>query len=727
VRPTPLDEVRTALAFFDETLFGVAPRLARALDGAFDELPSDGPNGLALASDAGRTGTRPPATPPFLRFGSWIGGDRDGNPTVTAEVTLAAVRLHADHVLRGYEAVARRLTNTAAAHPIGEVDRGLDRALIRDAEDLPDVGRELMARFPEEPYRRRFGAIAERLRRTRSGLTANGEPATGRYADAAELDDELAALQAALVDDRLGRLAWGEVADLRVQLATFGFHVASLEVRQHANVHRAALAALDRGAGPNEEAAAGVSVGEVIATFRAIADIQRRFGEDACRRYVVSFTVEPSDVAAVLELARRAADLSLFGGDRAAASGLRAASPVLDVVPLLESADALEGAGALFDALLRDEAYRAHLATRRDVQEVMLGYSDSTKESGFLAANWLLHRAQEQLIEAAARHGVELTLFHGRGGAIGRGGGPANRAILAQASGSVGGRLKFTEQGEVIADRYADPAIARRHLEQITAAALLASDERHERAAAAAAADGESLLAELAEAARLAYRRLVDRPGFADAFARVTPIDEISTLAFGSRPASRPRGRSRDAGRDLADLRAIPWVFAWSQSRANVPGWYGLGSALEAAVDRHGPAVLDRLASLARRWPFLASVLDTAELSLAKADLATFRRWVALADTPTADAVGAAIEAEFGRSVRLLLRVTGRERLLGEHPVLARSVELRNPYVDVLSALQLVLLRRLRDPATPDVERERLRGLARATISGVAAGLQGTG
>ncbi|HET7726856.1 MAG TPA: phosphoenolpyruvate carboxylase [Candidatus Limnocylindrales bacterium] len=742
IAPTPLDEVRTALVFFDQTLFTTVPRVYRAVDAALDlvsaaaEADAAGAGETtALAADTGRSGTRPPRVPAYLRYGSWIGGDRDGNPRVTAETTLVAMRIHADHVLHGHEAVASRLMQTVAARVASErIDRALASALHRDAEELPETMRQLTRRFPDEPYRQRFGAIVERLRRTRLALTGETAPRTGRYVDAGTLDRELDVLQRALAADGLARVAWGEVADFRWQVRTFGFHLASLEIRQHAAVHRAAREALQTGASPAIEVTPGVTLAEVIASFRAAARLQATYGPDACRRYVISFTTSLDDVLAVLELARAAGDPTLFrtAADPAAIAAAAAfadlppAIPELDVVPLLESAEALEGANALFDALLADDGYRAHLRNRGDVQEVMLGYSDSSKESGFLAANWLLHRAQEALVRSARRHGVTLTLFHGRGGAIGRGGGPANRAILAQAPGSVDGRIRFTEQGEVIATQYANPAIARRHLEQVTAATLVASTPEHDEELARAVADGGAVLAELAAVSRSAYRALVDRPDFLTFFEHATPIVEIAGMTLGSRPARRPGGADVPSIPDLGALRAIPWVFAWSQSRANLPGWYGLGTALEAYMERGGRRALERLAGLYRRWPFFASVLDNAELSLAKADLATFRRYADLVPGPQSSAIRAAIEAEYERSTRLLLQVTGRDRLLGGHPVLARSIDLRNPYVDALSALQVELLARLRAaPAGPEVE--RLRRIVGATINGVAAGLQNTG
>ncbi|MEA2607783.1 MAG: phosphoenolpyruvate carboxylase, partial [Chloroflexota bacterium] len=409
VAPTPLDEVRTAMAFFDATLFLVVPRLYRAVDEALDAESGRAPG---PASDSGRSGTRPPLVGAFVHWGSWIGGDRDGNPEVTAEITGKTLRIQADHVLRGYEAVAIRLMQTvAAATSADRVARSLASRLARDAADLPETDRQLRRRFPDEPYRQRFGFMAERLRRTRAFLTGQQAPLTGRYESADELDAEVAEVQESLVADGLGRIAWGEVQDFRWQLATFGFHLAGLEMRQHSAVHRATLAGLAeaRGAPPSGDAAPGVPATEVIATLRASAGLQARFGDAAVERYIISFTAGSSDVANVLELAAAAGIVGPDGG------------LALDIVPLFEDAATLETAGEVLDAILSEPAYREHVRRRGDRQEVMLGYSDSNKESGYLAANWLIHRSQTTLAAAARRHGVELTLFHGRGGAIGRG------------------------------------------------------------------------------------------------------------------------------------------------------------------------------------------------------------------------------------------------------------------------------------------------------------------
>jgi phosphoenolpyruvate carboxylase len=695
--PEPLDEVRTAMAVFDATLFTLAPRLYRSVDAAL----------------GAETGERPPRVPAFLHFGTWIGGDRDGNPTVTADLTERTLRIQADHVLHGLEAVALRLMQTiSATTPHARVAKALATRLARDAEELPETDRQLRRRFPDEPYRQRFGFIAERLRRTRVVLAGEAGPRAGHYPDAAALDDELAEIQGALVDDGLDRIAWGEVAELRWQVGTFGFHLASLEIRQHSDVHRAVVDAIAGDAIESAEVAPGVTVPEVLATFRSIGEAQARFGVDACHRVIVSFTAAPRDVTDVLALARAAN-----------------ANAAIDVVPLFESSEALASAGSIIDRLLSDASYREHLASRGDRQEVMLGYSDSNKESGFLAAAWMLHQAQAALVTAARARDVELTLFHGRGGAIGRGGGPANRAIVGGAPGSVDGRLKLTEQGEVIAANYGDPAIARRHLEQLTGAVLIASTPEHDAAAESAAKAGGPALDELSDTARRAYRGLVhDDPGFAAFFREITPIAELSDLRLGSRPAARGRsGAGADEPPPIDALRAIPWTFAWAQTRINLPGWYGLGSALEAYGATHGDVGIREIARLYRSWPFLASVLDNAEMILAKADMGIGRRYASLARSIGADARWAMIEAEYHRTVAWLLRVTSRDRLLDGAPVLQRSIGLRNPYVDALSEVQVRLLRRLRALPREHPDRALHLRLVHLSVNGVAAGLQNTG
>ena len=472
----------------------------------------------------------------------------------------------------------------------------------------------------------------------------------------------------------------------------------------------------------------GVPASEVLATLRAMAVAQRRFGEAACRRYVISFTESAEDVRDVLALARLAGDAGI---PASVTSGLGHGVPGLDVVPLFESAAALVGARAILAGLFDDAAYRAHVRARGDRQEVMLGYSDSNKESGYVAANWLLYRAQEQLVEAAREAGIALTIFHGRGGALGRGGGPTHRAVLAAPPGSVAGRLKLTEQGEVIATRYANEPLALRALEQTTSATLLASTRHHERAVERAGRDGEDAMDELAESAAAVYRALVwEDPSFEAVFAAATPIEQIAGLHLGSRPAARggPGARtSRGAGvPPLASLRAIPWVFSWTQVRLNVPAWYGIGTALERYEQRHGAAGLERLRHLYARWPFFRVLIQNAEVALARTDPQIGARYLGLAG---ADGLRLAstLAGEHARSVRSVLAVMGRSALLDGVPALQRSLELRTPYLDPLSELQVQALARLRALAPDDPARAELGQFIALTISGIAAGVQGTG
>jgi phosphoenolpyruvate carboxylase len=755
--PTPMDEVRTALTFFDETLFRVLPRVYRMFDRALDGAESERGAGEGAGSRVpSPRSLRPARVPAFIRWGSWIGGDRDGNPNVTAELTRQVPRVHADHVLRGYEAVATRLLATIAVYvPRDRLDPALETRLARDAEELPDVMRDLARRYVDEPYRRRLGAIAERLRRTRFYLTEESGPISGRYRAPEQLVAEIDEMQRSLVADGLARVAYGEVQDFRWQVETFGFHLASLELRQHSGVHEGALAAARSVAGSAAgeidlaavELVPGVTPAEVIATFRAAAAIQRRFGQEACRRYVISFTRSAGDVLDVLELADLAADPSISA---AATAGLTPGRPELDVVPLLESSDALTGAAQLLEELLSDPRYRRHLESRGNRQEVMLGYSDSNKESGFLAAIWMLYRAQSALADVARRHGVELTLFHGRGGAIGRGGGPTNRAILAQAPGSIDGRFKMTEQGEMVAANYSNIAIAQRHLGLVGSAVMVASTPEHDECVAEADGRGFEVMDELAARAREAYRSLVyEEPDFEWFFRSVTPLAEVSEMALGSRPARRGRqaagpsasggGQGTAAGPGSAagqaegfprsgidSLRAIPWVFSWSQARIGLPAWYGLGSAIAGYEEAHGPGSLDKLRELYRDWPFLSSALDNAELILYRSEPLIAGLFASLAG-PDGARIWERVGAEYRRSIDALKRVTGRTELLSHEPLAKRSIRLRRPYIDPLSHIQVRFLARLRSLPPEHPDRERYRRLVQLAINGVAAGLQSTG
>jgi phosphoenolpyruvate carboxylase len=672
-KPTPTDEVRTVMSVFDETLFTTVPHVYRRID---DALRGDD------------SGSSAPIVPAFVRVGSWVGGDRDGNPFVTASVTREASQIASDHVLRGLERALERIGRTLTLDAQGTPPSAEVTAIWeRFAAAHPEAASDLATRSPDEPHRRVLLVLAHRIAATRRGDD-------DRFAGPEELLGELRALQTSLADAGARRHAFGGVQHLIWQVETYGFHLTELEVRQHSQVHAKALAEIESGG------ALSAQTEEVLEVFRAIAEIQRDRGLRAAGRYVVSFTQAASDLAAVHRLAKHA-----LGDD----------APVLDVVPLFETFADLQAAPAILAEAVTFPEFQARMAATGNKLEVMLGYSDSSKDVGPVAANLALYEAQEKIALWAKESGIELTLFHGRGGALGRGGGPANSAILAQPPHSVDGRFKLTEQGEVIFARYGEPAIAMRHIDQVAAATLLASSPTVESRTSEAATRFADIAAVLDTASRERFFSLVKAEGFAPWFATVTPLEEIGLLALGSRPARR--GLSVES---LEDLRAIPWVFAWTQARINLAGWFGLGTALAAVGDEQ------RLAEAYRDWPLLRTLIDNVAMSLAKTDERIARQYLALGDR---DDLAALVLDELQLTREWVIRLTGGERLLENKPILQRAVQLRTPYVDALSLLQLRALRALRTaPASTgsgaDDEQRRLLLLS---VSGVAAGLQNTG
>ena len=671
-RPTPLDEVRTVMNVFDQTLFEAVPRVYRLLDDAL------------LGADAG---ARPAEATPFLRLGTWIAGDRDGNPFVTASTTKAAAAIASEHVLLGLERAATRI---GKALTLDTGDTPPDAALAELARRQQSLAEEQSTRIgtraPNEPHRKALLVVAERIAGTR---LRNADLA---YAGPEELLADLRVIQGSLVAAGAARSANGELQHLIWQVETFGFHLAELEVRQHSKVHRDALADVRSG---GEQAEMTV---EVLQVYRTIASLQRRYGVNAARRYIVSFTQSADDIANVFALAEAA-----LGPDE---------QPVIDAIPLFETFADLDASTDILDAMIEIPQVRARLEQTGRQLEVMLGYSDSSKDVGPVSATLALHDAQARIAAWAERNDIELTLFHGRGGALGRGGGPANEAVLAQPAGSVDGRFKITEQGEVIFAHYGDPTIAVRHVEQMAAATLLASSPANERTNSAAKADFAGLAADLDRVSRKRFFDLVKADGFAPWFAQVTPMEEVGLLALGSRPARR--GLSVES---LEDLRAIPWVFSWTQARINLTGWFGLGSALAAIDD---DAVLrDAFA----RWPLFRSMITNVEMSLAKTDRRLAERYLALGER---DDLAALVLDEMDLTREQVLRASGNEVLLEGRPVLGRAVRLRSPYVDALSLLQLRALRAVREQEERDPTDEHHRLLLLA-VNGIAAGLQNTG
>jgi len=720
-RPTVLDEVRQGLGLVEGSLLEVVPRVYRNLEAGLDRVYPG----------------RDWRVPPFLRFGSWIGGDRDGHPGVTARATAEAVRLQQEGLLRHYlgrvDDLWRRLSHADAP---GAAGGALRESIARDAGEFPGVADPA----DREPYRAKCRMIAAKLRRTLDhARSADGAwadeaagPAPGVYLGRQALLDDLR-----LIADDLGRAgaraaAAGAVRDLIRLVEVFGVHFLTLDLRQHSGRHASAVAEVLRGAGVCDDyagltpdgrfdrlarelegsrplipahLACSPEAAEVVRTFRAAATLLERRCPEAITTYIISSATEPAHLLEVLLLCREA---RLFRPDEGISR--------LDIVPLFEALGPLRDASNIMRRLFELPAYRRHLRLRGEIQEVMIGYSDSSKESGPLQSAWALYRAQADLVEAGRRAGVTMQMFHGRGGAIGRGGGPANRAILAQPRDTVNGRLRMTEQGEVIADRYGHPGIAERHLDQVVDAVLRTSfpDE-----AARPDPAWPAILDGLAEAARRHYRALVyEDPEFLEYFRRATPIEEIVQLKIGSRPSKRSASASVD------QLRAIPWVFSWMQCRHTLPGWYGLGAALGEFLEQ-GPENLETLREMYRQWPFWRTLVDNTQMILAKADMTIARLYADLVDdADLADRVYGRIAAEHARAADATCRIAGRAELLEQMPILRRSIEGRNPYVDPLSFIQLALLRRLRAGEGP---REETLTAVLESINGVAAGLKNTG
>ena len=708
-RPEVTDEVRTGLYFVEHTFWDVLPRVHAELAAAVAEH-------------------YPALTVPrrWLGLGSWIGGDRDGNPYVTAAVTGETLRLH-----RGLAVAQHRRALQDLARRFSLSDRRLPlpaalAAWLAGRRPLPERAAYLERRYGAEPYRIVLSLLAGDLgAASNEDMTARlfetqPHQARARVDDLADTLDLIAgAVPAPLAEDRL--------RTVRTQVDLFGLHAARLDLREDAGRLAGALDQLRRawGVDAGDPAATGVernrALGALLAAappaaaaadpqglddparetwalFRLLARARAVYGPELFGPFVISMTRSAADVLTVLVLARWA------GG----AAGL-------PVAPLFERLDDLDQAPTVLAELFALEAYRAHLASCGGEQTVMLGYSDSNKDGGYLASNWALYRAQERVARVCRDHGVRLTLFHGRGGSVARGGGPAGRAIRAQPPGTVDGRFRVTEQGEVLASRYAAPDLAHRHLEQVVSAVLLASAPRSSPDLPPA---WRSAMESMAQRALAAYRALVhETSGFVDYWRGATPIDEIARLRIGSRPPAR-RGRVLA----VADVRAIPWVFSWMQSRFNLPGWYGLGSAL-AAGD------LAELREMYREWPFLHALLDNTEMSLLKADMEIAALYSDLVpDRGLARRVFATIRAEYDRTHQTILAITGHPALMAGDPVIQRSVQLRNPYVDPLNYLQVEMLRHLRALPDPDgAGAEPSREVLLLTINGIAAGLRNTG
>lgn len=706
IRPTPLDEVRAGSDFFERTLFDVTPAVIAELETSLVR---------SYPGEVFEVG-------PYLRWGTWIGGDRDGHPGVTADVTRAALERYRTvaigRAMRDVAELGRELSISSDRVKSSGVAE-LEAALADDRLRSPAVAARALRSGMREPWREKLRHMAARL----EGTLVRSDAA---YPDVASYRSDLGVLRRTLVDAGLARLAAGRVRDAERRAEVFGFHLATMDLRQHATVHEAAVDELLTAGGargyaslpeaervsllcglleradvsaPRDRQGLSPVTRDLLATLDVVGRARRDQGSEACERYIVSFTSTPSDLLEVLFLARAA----------------RLAPDELRPMPLLEQLQDLEGAESLARSMLSLAPLRAAL---RGELEVMIGYSDSGKQVGYVSSTIALRRAQEALARVADEAGVMLTVFHGRGGAVGRGGGPQNLAIRAQPKHALRGRLRVTEQGETISARYGQTEIARRELEQMVNAVLVASVGDTSASSATPERKAREALLDVASASAAAtYSALVgDRGRLARYTVAVTPIREISELPIASRPAARKSTLTLD------DLRAIPWVFSWNQCRHGIPGWFGLGSALDAAIASKG---LDYVASLYADWPFFRVLVDIAQLALVRADMDVAEYYARLGDAEGGQ-VFTLIREEYDRTVARVLDVARSHALLAASPMLATNVARRNPFVDVLNHAQIELMRRLR-AADSDEERERLRRALFVTINGIAAGLMTAG
>jgi phosphoenolpyruvate carboxylase len=717
-RPRPEDEAQNVLYYVDHLYDDAVPSLLEDLD---DELAR-----LGVELDFGTS---------LLRFGSWVGGDRDGNPNVTPQVTADVLVLQHDvgtrRLIAELDELIQALSSSTA---IVAVSDQLVESLERDRLALPDVHERYVRLDAEEPYRLKCSYIRQRVLNTRTRIAAGTEHVPGvDYLGSERLLEDLAVVHRSLLENKGELVANGRVRRLARLVATFGLHVMTLDVREHADKHHEALAQLFDPLGelerpyaslPREERRRLLS-GELmsprpltspgrrlddgaertLSTFRAVAGALDRFGDGVLESYIVSMTRGADDVLAAVVLARETGLVDLSGP-----------SARIGFVPLLETVTELRAAGDLLEELLGDVGYRRVLSARGDIQEVMVGYSDSNKDAGVTTSQWEIHQAQRALRDVAHAHGVQLRLFHGRGGTVGRGGGPSGEAILAQPHGTVDAFLKVTEQGEVISDKYALAELGRENLE-VSLAAVIESSLLHQesRQSSETLERWAAAMDVLSGAAERAYRRFVGQPRLSEYFASSTPVAELGELNLGSRPSHRP-----GASADLGSLRAIPWVFGWTQSRQIIPGWYGVGHGLVAA---RAAGCGEVLAEMYERWPFFRTFVANVEMTLVKTDLGIARHYVERLTEPSLSPILDDVEREFDRTVTGVLGLTGEDELLDSRPLLRRTLQVRDDYLRPMHHLQVELLGRRRS-GDDDAELQRALLL---TVNGIAAGLRNTG
>lgn len=703
-RPTPDDEAHNVQWYLEHVLFDV-------VGDVYTEFESVCEEDIAASVDV----------PKLFEFRSWAGSDRDGNPHVTPDVTTRTLARQREIVLEQYQEALDSL-RLVLSHDRTRLSLGAEfrHSLSEDREELPQVADAAAEAYPDEPYRQKLRLMEERLERI-------GDVRPGGYTDAAAFGEDLAVLTESVRNNGGESIVESHLAPLQRQIDTFDFTLAGLDLRDHRENHTATVAETLEREGIEYEALEeseriavltdaitqdqpvidlteteelSETAARVCERFASLEDWQAEYGSHAIDTYCISMTEQPSHVLEVLFLADQADVVSLpdYAG--------------IDIVPLLETKHALSNAREIMGTLFENEAYARALSLRSDTQEIMLGYSDSNKENGFLAANWALYRNQRRLGNITEEFDVDLRLFHGRGGSISRGGGPMNEALLALPSETVTGEVKFTEQGEAIAEKYANPQIAERNLEQMLTAQLRARLEAMQEPEAPIQSDWVDAMETMADSARDAYQDLLTTDGFVPYFEQATPITVIETLNLGSRPASRSDERS------VEDLRAIPWVFSWTQSRCILPGWYGLAAGIDAYLENN---TIETLQEMYEQWPFFRTTLDNAALAIARTDMEIAAEYADLADAELRDRFFPRLSNEHERAKELVLTITGRDHLI-DREWLRKSLDRRNPYVDPLNLLQVQLLGTDPDDRSPEEERA-----LRLTVNGIAAGMKNTG
>jgi phosphoenolpyruvate carboxylase len=712
-RPEPLDEALNALYYLDDLFTQTVP-----------EVLND------FAKEMKRIDVDVPITARPLSFGNWIGGDRDGNPNITAQVTTDAMVLQVGHAIRVTIAAMNDLRQmlSVSTKIVGATPE-LSASVEKDLANIPEFEPRFLRLNSEEPYRLKATAIVHRLAATRDRHAKGAAHVPHRdYANTAELLADLVLMRDSLMAHRGELIATGLLERTIRTVAAFGINHATMDVREHSDAHHNVLKQITGIDGylakSHDEkfelltkvladstifdtSKLDASGKKTLATFVAINDLVARFGPEAIETYIVSMTKGADDLVAAVVIAQHAGLVSLK--DKKATIGF---------APLLETVAELRAAGEILEKLLSNPAYRAVVSLRGDVQEVMLGYSDSNKDAGIATSQWEIHRAQRALRDVAMKYGVKLCLFHGRGGSVGRGGGPTYDALIALPWGSVDGQIKMTEQGEVISDKYALPSLARENVELTLAASLEATVlNRGPRQSPAELKAWGDCMQLLSDASFKRYRSLIEQPDLPAYFYSSTPVEQLGDLFLGSRPSRRP-----DAAGGLDSLRAIPWVFGWTQSRQIVPGWFGVGSGLKAAREAGHS---DLLVQMLKEWHFFTTFISNVEMTLAKTDLALAKRYVETLVPAELHHFLDEIQTEFELTVAEILKLTNKKALLGDQEILARTLQVRDAYLSPIHLLQINLLKRVRDAgesADPVLRRALL-----LTINGVAAGLRNTG